>query len=57
MPRKTDDNPTYDYNIYKIPVNRVDEFCEFLEERKYEEIPLKEDLIVNPNGFSFKLML
>ena len=39
LPRKNDDNPTYDYNIYKIPVNRVDEFCEFLEERKYEEIP------------------
>lgn len=56
MPRKNDDNPTYDYNIYKIPVNRVDAFCDFLQGRKYEEIPLREDLIISPNGFSFKLM-
>ncbi len=55
MPRKTDEKPTYDYNIYKISVEKVDEFCDFLERRKYEEIPLKEELIVNSNGFSFKL--
>ena len=56
MPRRTDDTPTYDYNIYKIPVEKVEDFCDFLIERKYEEIPLKEDLIVNPSGFSFKLL-
>ena len=56
MPRRTDDTPTYDYNIYKIPVEKVEDFCDFLIERKYEEIPLKEALIVNPSGFSFKLL-
>ena len=56
MQRKTNDNLTYDYNIYRIPVNRVDNFCEFLESRMYEEKPLKEELIVNSNEFSFKLM-
>ena len=56
MPRRTDDTPTYDYNIYKIPVEKVEDFCDFLIDRKYEEIPLKEALIVNPSGFSFKLL-
>ena len=56
MPKRRDDTPTYDYNIYKIPVEKVEDFCDFLIERKYEQIPLKEDLIVNPSGFSFKLL-
>lgn len=56
MPRRTDDTPTYDYNIYKIPVEKVEDFCAFLIGRNYEEIPLKEALIVNPSGFSFKLL-
>lgn len=56
MPRRTDDTPTYDYNIYKIPVEKVEDFCAFLIGRNYEEIPLKEALIVNSSGFSFKLL-
>lgn len=56
MPRRTDDTPTYDYNIYKISVEKVEDFCAFLIGRNYEEIPLKEALIVNPSGFSFKLL-
>lgn len=56
MQRITDATKTYDYNIYKIPVEKVDDFCDFLFERKYEEIPLKDTLIVNPSGFSFKLL-
>lgn len=47
---------TYDYNIYRIPIDKVDLFVAFLEERSFEEIPLKESLIFEPNGFSFKLM-
>ncbi len=56
MPRITDETSTYDYNIYKIPVEKVEDCYDFLIKRKYKEIPLKEELIVNPSGFSFKLL-
>ena len=56
MPRKKDEAPTYDYNLYKIPVEKHDAFVSFLEERRFEEIPLKNELIKNNCGFSFKLM-
>ena len=56
MPRRTEEKPTYDYNIYKIAVERVDDFKDFLKERQFEEIPLKTELIRNPEGFSFELM-
>lgn len=41
MPRKKDEQPTYDYNIYQIPIAKADEFISFLEERKFEGIPLE----------------
>lgn len=56
MPRKKEEKPTYDYNIYQIPIDKADEFRSFLEERKFEEIPLKQELIKNPEGFAFTLM-
>ncbi len=56
MPRRTEEKPTYDYNIYKIAVEAADDFKKFLEERCFEEIPLKDELTINPSGFSFELM-
>lgn len=50
MPRKKDEQPTYDYNIYQVPIDKADEFMSFLEERKFEEIPLRQELIENPEG-------
>lgn len=35
------DKPVYDYNIYKIDVNKVDEFVSFLNSRQFDDIPLK----------------
>lgn len=54
--RNTDDNPKFDYNIYKINFDQRNVFKEYLEERGFEEIPLKSDSIINPCGFSFTLM-
>lgn len=56
MPRNKDDKQLYDYNIYKIPVEKADEFKDYLETRQFEEIPLKDSSIKNPNEFSFVLM-
>lgn len=56
MPRKRDKKSTYDYNIYEIPIDKSDKFKNFLEEHKFEEIPLKQELIKNPEGFTFTLM-
>lgn len=56
MPRRTEEKSTYDYNIYKIAIDKAADFKEFLKERHFEEIPLKEELIKNSEGFSFELM-
>lgn len=56
MSRKKDEAPTYDYNLYKIPVEKHDTFVDFLKERKFEDVPLKSELIKNDCGFSFELM-
>ncbi len=56
MPRKTEEKPTYDYNIYKISLNKTGEFKKFLSERQFEDIPLKNELVKDSNGFSFELM-
>lgn len=56
MTKRTEENPTYDYNIYRIGIQKADEFKEFLMERRFEEIPLKDSMLFEPNGFSFELM-
>ena len=56
MPRKRDDKPLYDYNIYRIPPEKADGFKAFLEDRKFDEIPLKTECIQNPSGYTFTLM-
>ena len=56
MPRGKDEKPLYDYNIYQIPMDKADEFKTFLEERKFEEIPIKQELIKNSEGVVFTLM-
>lgn len=56
MHRKTDEKTTYDYNIYKIPVEKSEDFKKFLSERSFDEIELKKDLIQEANGFNFDLM-
>lgn len=56
MTKRTEENPTYDYNIYRIGIQKADEFKEFLIERRFEEIPLKDSMLFEPNGFSFELM-
>lgn len=32
---------TYDYNIYMIPINRVEDLVDHLLDKRFEEIPLK----------------
>lgn len=56
MPRRRGEKPLYDYNVYQMPVDKADEFKTFLEDREFEEIPLKQNLVKNANGFSFMLM-
>ena len=56
MHRKTDEKTTYDYNIYKISVDKAEDFKHFLGERSFDEIDLKKDLIKETNGFNFNLM-
>lgn len=56
MPKRTEEKPTYDYNIYRIDIQKADEFKEFLIERQFEEIPLKDSMLSEPSGFSFELM-
>lgn len=54
--KNTNRQPTYDYNIYKISVDNVDVFKEFLEERYFRELKLRDELIRDAEGFSFSLM-
>lgn len=56
MTKRTEEKPTYDYNIYRIDIQKADEFKEFLMERRFEEIPLKDSMLFEPNGFSLELM-
>lgn len=56
MPRKRDDKPLYDYNIYRILPEKAESFKSFLEDRRFEEIPLKPECIQNPSGYTFTLM-
>lgn len=56
MSRKKDDKPTFDYNVYKIPVEKHDQFISYLEDRKFEKISLKEKSLKNESGFSFTLL-
>jgi uncharacterized protein (TIGR04141 family) len=46
----------YDYNIYKLPLDKSDEFKDHLEERKFEEILLKQESIPKDSKFDFTLM-
>lgn len=56
MARRRDEKQLYDYNIYCISPERAEDFRSFLEDRKFEEIPLKPQSIRNPYGYSFTLM-
>lgn len=38
-------NPKYDYNIYRISINKKDEFTDYILRKDFEEIPLKESFI------------
>lgn len=56
MAGKRNSTPLYDYNIYRILPEDVASFKSFLEERSFEEIPLKPDSIHNDSGYTFILM-
>lgn len=56
MPRQRDDRPLYDYNIYLLLPDKAEDFKAFLLDRRFEEIPLKPDSILNPSGYTFTLM-
>lgn len=42
--------------MQRIDIQKTDEFKEFLIERQFEEIPLKDSMLYEPSGFSFELM-
>jgi uncharacterized protein (TIGR04141 family) len=46
----------YDYNIYRIPYEKHDDFISYLGDRLFEEIPLKQSLIDPSSSVSFTLM-
>jgi hypothetical protein len=46
----------YDYNIYRIPYEKHDEFIEYLSERSFEDIPLKQSLLDPSSNVSFTLL-
>ena len=56
MPGLKREKPLYDYNIYLISPEKAEKFKSFLEERGFEEIPLKSECIKNPSGYTFTLM-
>jgi uncharacterized protein (TIGR04141 family) len=56
LARKTKGKVMYDYNIYKLPLDKSDEFKDHLEERKFEEILLKQESIPKDSKFDFTLM-
>lgn len=56
MAGRKKDRPFYDYNIYRILPEKAEGFKSFLEDRKFEEIPLKPDSIRTPSGYTFTLM-
>lgn len=56
MPGRKREKPLYDYNIYRILPEKAENFKSFLEDRRFEEIPLKPECIQNPSGYTFTLM-
>ena len=46
---------TYDYNIYMIPIERVDELVDYLIDKYFEEIPLKSPSR-RDGSYEFKLL-
>lgn len=56
MPRQRNNKPLYDYNIYRILPEKAESFKSFLEDRRFEEIPLKPECIRNSSGYTFTLM-
>ncbi len=46
----------YDYNIYRIPYDKCEEFIEYLSGRSFEEIPLKQSLLELSPDITFTLM-
>ena len=56
MPERKREKTLYDYNIYRILPEKAENFKSFLEDRKFEEIPLKPERIQNPSGYTFALM-
>ena len=56
MPGRKREKPLYDYNIYRILPEKAENFKSFLEDRRFEEIPLRQECIQNPSGYTFTLM-
>ena len=56
MPENATSRALYDYNIYRISRDKVSSCIEFLIARRFEEIPLRQDLVEEPNGFTFTLL-
>lgn len=56
MLRKREDKPLYDYNIYRVPPEKVKDFKAFLVEQCFEEIRLKPECIKDPFGYKFTLV-
>ena len=50
------DKPIYDYNIYKVNVDKVDEFIDFLETRQFYDVALKLSNYESQDKFQYKLM-
>lgn len=46
----------YDYNIYRIEYETHNDFIQFLEERRFEDILLKQSLLPKSSVVSFTLM-
>lgn len=44
---KEEKKPKYDYNIYRIQPSKYDEFVDYLEERQFESIPLKQNQLTH----------
>ena len=45
MARKNENVPQYDYNIYRLPLGKVDDFINYILERKFEEINIADTLL------------
>lgn len=56
MPQSKESKISYDYNIYKIDKDKINELKQHLLDRSFNKIDIKKGCIKNSGGFNFEIL-